>query len=156
MNFLGLSSPVIFVISVFILIVLGPKRVEKGWLLFKRLLKFLLSIDGDISKDKLNFESQLDYKSDVTEVKEEIEVKSEEPELIEAKEELEVKEEIEVKSEEPELIEAKEELEVKEEIEVKSEEPDLIEVKEEEVKANLKREKTETKQKSRRNINKNK
>ena len=105
MNFLGLNSPVIFVISVIILIVLGPKRVEKGWLLFQSLLKFLLSNDGDISKDKLNVESQLDFKSEVTEVKEELEVKSEEPEL--------------------------------------------IEVKEEDVKANLKREKPETKQKSR-------
>ena len=86
-NFLGLNSPAIFVISVILLIVLGPKRVEKGWLSFKRLLKFLLSNDGDISKDKLNSESQLDLKSEETEVKEELEVKSEEPELIEVKEE---------------------------------------------------------------------
>ena len=71
MNFLGLNSPGIFVISVIVLIILGPKRVEKGWLLFQRLLKFLLS------------------NKEVNEVKEElVEAKSEEPEVIEVKEEL--------------------------------------------------------------------
>ena len=59
MNFLGLNSPAIFLISVIILIILGPKRVEKGWLLFQRLLKFLLSNKEDNSKDKLNLGSQL-------------------------------------------------------------------------------------------------
>ena len=63
MKFLGLNSPEIFLISVIILSILGPKRIEKGWLLFQRFLKFLLS-------------------------KETIEVKSEEPEVIEVKEEL--------------------------------------------------------------------
>ena len=43
MKFLGLNSPEIFVISVIILSILGPKRIEKGWLLFQRFLKFLLS-----------------------------------------------------------------------------------------------------------------
>ena len=106
MNFLGLNSPVIFVISVIVLIILGPKRVEKGWLLFQRLLKFLLINKEDISKDKLNFGSQLDLKSEVNGVKEElVETKSEEPEVIEVKEEL-----VEAKSEEPEVIEVKEEL----------------------------------------------
>ena len=72
MNFLGLNSPAIFVISVFVLIILGPKRVEKGWLLFQRLLKFLLSNKANISKGKLNLESQLDLKPEVIEVKEEV------------------------------------------------------------------------------------
>ena len=72
MNFLGLNSPAIFVISVIVLIILGPKRVEKGWLLFQRLLKFLLSNKEDISKNKLNLGSQLDFKSEVIEVKEEV------------------------------------------------------------------------------------
>ena len=70
MKFLGLNSPEIFLISVIILSILGPKRIEKGWLLFQRFLKFLLS------------------KEKVIEVKEEaIEGKSEEPEVIEVKEE---------------------------------------------------------------------
>ncbi len=101
MNFLGLNSPAIFVISVIVLIILGPKRIEKGWFLFQRLLKFLLSKKEDISKDKLV--SQLDLKSEVIEVKEEVvEAKSEEPEVIEVKEEA-----VEAKSEEPEVIDVK-------------------------------------------------
>ena len=88
MNFLGLNSPAIFVISVIVLIILGPTRVEKGWSLFQRLLKFLLSNKEDISKDKLNLVSQLDLKSEVIEVKEEEEAKSEEPEVNEVKEEV--------------------------------------------------------------------
>ena len=106
MNFLGLNSPAIFVISVIVLIILGPKRIEKGWLLFQRLLKFLLSNTEDISKDKLNLGSPLNLKSVVNSVKEEEEEsKSEEPEVIEVKEEL-----VEAKTEEPEEIEVKEEL----------------------------------------------
>ena len=73
MKFLGLNSPEIFLISVIILSILGPKRIEKGWLLFQRFLIFLLSKE------------------------EAIEAKSEEPEVIEVKEEA-----IEAKSEEPE------------------------------------------------------
>ena len=89
MNYLGLNSPVIFVISVIVLIILGPKRVEKGWLLFQRLLKFLLSNKEEISKEKLNSGSQLDLEREVNEVKEElVEAKSEEPEVNEVKEEL--------------------------------------------------------------------
>ena len=106
MNFLGLNSPAIFVISVIVLIILGPKRIEKGWLLFQRLLKFLLSNKEEISKENLNLGSQLDLEPEVIEVKEElVETKSEEPEVIEVKEEL-----VEAKSEDPEVIEVKEEL----------------------------------------------
>ena len=43
MKLLGLNSPEIFLISVIILAILGTKRVEKGWLLFLRILKFLFS-----------------------------------------------------------------------------------------------------------------
>ena len=85
MKLLGLNSPEIFIILVILLIVLGPKRIEKGYFLFKKILKFLLS----------------------KEESKEIEVKSEEPE------ESEVKQEIidsEVKSEEPEESEVKEEI----------------------------------------------
>ena len=81
MKFLGLNSPEIFLISVIILSILGPKRIEKGWVLFKRLLKFLLSNEDTLV------------------------VKSEEPEVIEVKEEV-----VEAKSEEPEVIEVKEEV----------------------------------------------
>ena len=81
MKFLGLNSPEIFLISVIILSILGPKRIEKGWLLFQRFLKFLLSKE------------------------ETIEAKSKEPEVIEVKEEA-----IEAKSEEPEVNEVKEEI----------------------------------------------
>ncbi len=89
MNFFGLNSPAIFVISVIVLIILGPKRVEKGWLLFQRLLKFLLSNKEEISKENLNSGSQLDIEPEVNEVKEElVEAKSEEPEVNEVKEEL--------------------------------------------------------------------
>ena len=136
MNFLGLNSPVIFVISVIVLIILGPKRIEKGWLLFQRLLKFLLSNKEEISKENLNSGLQLDLEPEVNVVKEElVEVKSEEPEVIEVKEEL-----IEAKSEEPEVIEVKEEL-----VEAKSEEPEVIEVKEELVEAKTKRKKPKSK-----------
>jgi len=49
MKLLGLNSPEIFIILVILLSILGPKRVEKGFLLFKKLLKFLLSKDEDQS-----------------------------------------------------------------------------------------------------------
>ncbi|RCL49484.1 hypothetical protein [uncultured Prochlorococcus sp.] len=136
MNFLGLNSPAIFVISVIVLIILGPKRIEKGWLLFQRLLKFLLSNKEEISNENLNSVSQLDLEPEVIEIKEElVEVKSEEPEVIEVKEEL-----VEVKSEKPEVIEVKEEL-----VEAKSEKPEVIEVKEELVEAKTKTKKPKSK-----------
>ena len=52
MNFLGLNSPEILLISVIILSILGPKRVEKGWLSFQRLLKYLLKNDDNSSNVK--------------------------------------------------------------------------------------------------------
>ena len=90
MKLLGLNSPEIFIILVILLSIFGPKRVEKGFLLFKKLLKFLLSKD-EVQSSAIS------------------KVKSEEPEEIE---EIEVKEETleaEVKSEESEEIEVKEE-----------------------------------------------
>ncbi len=106
MNFFGLNSPAMFVISVIVLIILGPKRVEKGWLLFQRLLKFLLNNKEDISKDKLNLGLQLDMKPEVIAVKEEVvKAKSEKPEVIAVKEEV-----VEAKSEKPEVIAVKEEV----------------------------------------------
>ena len=43
MTILGLNSPLIFIILIIILYFLGPKRIEKGYELFLKLLKFLLS-----------------------------------------------------------------------------------------------------------------
>ena len=36
MKFLGLNSPEIFLISVIILTILGPKRIEKGWIIISK------------------------------------------------------------------------------------------------------------------------
>ena len=68
MKLLGLNSPEIFIILVILLSILGPKRIEKGFLLFKKLLKFLLSKDEDqnLANSKVNSEEA-----------EEIEVKEE-------------------------------------------------------------------------------
>ena len=85
MKLLGLNSPEIFIILVILLSILGPKRVEKGFLLFKKLLKFLLSKDADQSSAYSKVKSE---KPEESEVKEEIidsEVKSEEPEESEVK-----------------------------------------------------------------------
>ena len=90
MKLLGLNSPEIFIILVILLLILGPKRIEKGFLSFKKLLKFLLT-------------------KEESEVREEIvesEVNSEEPEESEVEEEIV---ESEVKVEEAEESEVKEE-----------------------------------------------
>jgi len=67
MKLLGLNSPEIFIILIVLLSILGTKRIEKGLLLFKKLLKFLLSKENQTLEDS--------------------EVKSEEPEESEVKEE---------------------------------------------------------------------
>ena len=67
MKLLGLNSPEIFIILVVLLSILGPKRVEKGVLLFKKLLKFLLSKDEDQSSANSEVKSE---ESEVSEVKE--------------------------------------------------------------------------------------
>ena len=58
MKLLGLNSPEIFIILVILLSILGPKRIEKGFLLFKKLLKFLLSKDENknLANSKLKLE----------------------------------------------------------------------------------------------------
>ena len=85
MKLLGLNSPEIFLILVILISILGPKRVEKGFLLFKKLLKFLLSKDEDQSSS--NSKVKLE-ESEVKEVIVESEVKSEEPEESEVKKEI--------------------------------------------------------------------
>jgi len=105
MKLLGLNSPEIFIILVILLSILGPKRIEKGFLLFKKLLKFLLSKDEDQSLANSEVKSEEPKKFEVKE--EPIEVKSEEPEEIEVKEETI---EAEVKSIKPKKKSVKEEI----------------------------------------------
>jgi len=108
MKLLGLNSPEIFIILVILLSILGPKRIEKGFLLFKKLLKFLLSKDEDQSSANSKVKSEEPEESEVKEETIEPEVKSEEPE-----EESEVKEETveaEVKSIKPKKRTVKDEI----------------------------------------------
>ena len=104
MKLLGLNSPEIFIILVILLSILGPKRIEKGFLLFKNRLKFLLSKDEDQSLVNSEVKSKEPEESEVKEEIIEAEEKSEEPEESEVKEETI---EAEVKSEEPEESEVK-------------------------------------------------
>ena len=106
MKLLGLNSPEIFIILVILLSILGPKRVEKGFLLFKKLLKFLLSKDEDQSSANSKVKSEEPEESKVEEETIESEEKSEEPEKSDVKEETI---ELEEKPEEPEESEVKEE-----------------------------------------------
>ena len=87
MKLLGLNSPEIFIILVILLSILGPKRIEKGFLLFKKLLKFLLSKDEDQSSANSEVKSEEPEESEVKEEIVESEVKSEEAEESEVKEE---------------------------------------------------------------------
>ena len=73
MKLLGLNSPEIFIILVVLLSILGPKRIEKGFLLFKKLLKFLLSKEETIEAEAKSEEPE---KSEVKEETIEAEVKS--------------------------------------------------------------------------------
>ena len=105
MKLLGLNSPEIFIILVILLSILGPKRIEKGFLLFKKLLKFLLSKDEDQSL--ANSKVKLPEESEVKEEPIEAEVKSEEAEESEVKEEIV---ESEVKSIKPKKRTVKDEI----------------------------------------------
>ena len=87
MKLLGLNSPEIFIILVILLSILGPKRIEKGFLLFKKILKFLLSKDEDQSLANSEVKAEEADESDVKEEKVESEVKAEEAEESEVKEE---------------------------------------------------------------------
>ena len=79
MKLLGLNSPEIFIILVILLSILGPKRVEKGFLLFKKLLKFLLSKDEDQRSANLKVKLEEPEESEVKEEAIEPEVKSIKP-----------------------------------------------------------------------------
>ena len=80
MKLLGLNSPEIFIILVILLSILGPKRIEKGLLLFKKLLKFLLSKDEDQSSVNSKVKAEEVEESKVKEEIVESEVKAEEAE----------------------------------------------------------------------------
>ena len=88
MKLLGLNSPEIFIILVILLSILGTKRIEKGFLLFKKLLKFLLSKDEDQSLANSKVKSKEPEESEVKEEIVEAEVNSEKPEESEVKEEI--------------------------------------------------------------------
>ena len=75
MKLLGLNSPEIFIILLILLSILGPKRIEKGFLLFKKLLKFLLSKNDEQNVANLKEKSEEPEESEVKEETVEAEVK---------------------------------------------------------------------------------
>ena len=87
MKLLGLNSPEIFIILVVILSILGTKRIEKGFLFLKKFLKFLFTKEENQTLEKSEVKSEESEESEVKEEIVEAEVKSEEPEEIEVKEE---------------------------------------------------------------------
>jgi len=107
MKLLGLNSPEIFIILVILLSILGPKRIEKGYLIFKKLLKFLLSKDEVQSLANSKVKSDEAEESEAKEETVESEVKAEEPEESEVKEEIV---ESEVKSIKPKKRTVKDEI----------------------------------------------
>ena len=88
MKLLGLNSPEIFIILVILLSILGPKRIEKGFLLFKKLLKFLLSKDEDQSSANSKVKAEEPEESEVKEEIIEAEVKSIKPKKRTVKDEI--------------------------------------------------------------------
>ena len=88
MKLLGLNSPEIFIILVIFLSILGPKRVEKGFLLFKKLLKFLLSKDEDQSSANSKVKPEEPEESEVKAEAIEPEVKSIKPKKRTVKDEI--------------------------------------------------------------------
>jgi len=88
MKLLGLNSPEIFIILVILLLILGPKRVEKGFLLFKKLLKFLLSKDEIQSSANSKVKSEEPEESEVKAETIDSEVKSIKPKKRTVKDEI--------------------------------------------------------------------
>ena len=88
MKLLGLNSPEIFIILVILLSILGPKRIEKGFLLFKKLIKFLLSKDEEQILVNSKLKSEAAEESKVKEEIVESEVKSIEPKKRTVKDEI--------------------------------------------------------------------
>ena len=88
MKLLGLNSPEIFIILVILLSILGPKRIEKGFLLFNKLLKFLLIKDEDQNLANSKLKSEEVEESEVKEDTIEAEVKSVKPKKKSVKDEI--------------------------------------------------------------------
>ena len=88
MKLLGLNSPEIFIILVVLLSILGTKRIEKGFLLFKKLLKFLLSKEENQTLENSEVKSEEPEESEVKEEKIEAEVKSVKPKKKSVKDEI--------------------------------------------------------------------
>ena len=107
MKLLGLNSPEIFIILVILLSILGPKRVEKGFLLFKKLLKFLLSKDEDQSSANSKVKPE---EPEESEVKDEIIDEEVNAEVLEQSEVKEETKESEVKSIKPKKRTVKDEI----------------------------------------------
>ena len=82
MKLLGLNSPEIFILLVILISILGTKRLEKSFILFKKLLKFLLSSEeNEVKEEPIEAEVKLEEpkESEVKEEPIEAEVKLEEP-----------------------------------------------------------------------------
>ena len=88
MKLLGLNSPEIFIILVILLSILGPKRIEKGFSLFNKLVKFLLSKDEDQSSANSEVKSEEPEESEVKEETIDPEVKSIKPKKRTVKDEI--------------------------------------------------------------------
>ena len=88
MKLLGLNSPEIFIILVVLLSILGTKRIEKGFLSFKKILKFLLSKEENQTLENLKVKSEEPLESEVKEEPIEAEVKSKQPKKSEVKDEI--------------------------------------------------------------------
>ena len=79
MKLLGLNSPEIFIILVVLLSILGTKRIEKGLLLFKKFLKFLLTKEETQTIENSEVKSEEPEESEVKEKTIESEMKSIKP-----------------------------------------------------------------------------
>ena len=88
MKLLGLNSPEIFIILVILLSILGTKRIEKGFLLFKKLLKYLLSKEENQNLENSEVKSEEPEESEVKEETIEAEVKSIKPKIKSVKDEI--------------------------------------------------------------------
>ena len=70
MTIFGLNSPKLFVLLVITLVILGPKRIEKGLELFSRLLKFLLSNQRSFDRRDKKKEEEIKKNEEKTSAKE--------------------------------------------------------------------------------------
>ena len=88
MKLLGLNSPEIFIILVVLLSILGTKRIEKGFLLFNKFLKFLLIKDQNQTIENSKLKSEEPEKSEVKKDTVEAKVKSIKPKKRSVKDEI--------------------------------------------------------------------